>query len=91
MPERLFQVGAHRFPPLATLDRRLHNLPVQRTELIGRKAEVEEVGSLLERHRLVSLLGIGGTGKTRLALAVAAESVDVFPDGVWFVDLVPVG
>jgi hypothetical protein len=66
-----------------------HNLPVQRTPLIGRKVEIEEVASLVDEHRLVTLLGIGGTGKTRLATAVAAEVAARFTDGVWFVDPVP--
>ncbi len=89
-PERIWQVGAGRHPPLRTLDRQLHNLAVQRTELIGRKALVDEIAVGLGSARLVSLLGIGGTGKTRLALGVAAEVMERFDDGVWFVDLVPV-
>jgi predicted ATPase/class 3 adenylate cyclase len=81
------------FPPLATLDRRPHNLPIQPTPLIGREAEVAAVQNLLERHnrpestRLVTLTGPGGTGKTRLGLQVAAELTDGFNHGVYFVPL----
>jgi len=65
-----------------------HNLPAERTPLFGRTQAIAEVGTLLGTHRLVSLLGIGGTGKTRLAAAAGREALDRFPDGVWFVDLV---
>ncbi len=67
-----------------------HNLPVPRGPLIGRDTEMVEVMAAVEEHRLVTLLGLGGTGKTRLALAAAYELVDSYPDGVWFVDLAPV-
>jgi len=87
--ERLFQVGGQSFPPLRTLDAVRHNLPVERTLLVGREREIEQVGNMIRDHRLVTLLGIGGTGKTRLATAVAADQADQFADGVWFVDLVP--
>ena len=66
-----------------------HNLPVDRTRLVGREAEVGQIAALLSAHRLVTLLGIGGTGKTRLSTAVARDQVERFADGVWFVDLVP--
>ncbi|MGI9616505.1 MAG: winged helix-turn-helix domain-containing protein [Acidimicrobiales bacterium] len=87
--ERVFQVGGQSFPPLRTLDAVRHNLPVERTLLVGREREIEQVGEMVRDHRLVMLLGIGGTGKTRLATAVAADQADQFADGVWFVDLVP--
>ncbi len=79
------------FPPLQTLDRQRHNLPVQPTALIGREREVAEVGQRLRdpQTRLLTLTGPGGTGKTRLALQVAAEVVEAFPDGVFFVNLAP--
>lgn len=95
-PQRLFQLVvdgvADVFPPLRTLENRLTNLPVQPTQLIGREREVAELRMLLERDgvRLVTLTGPGGTGKTRLALQVAAELVEVFPDGVFFVALAPI-
>src|SRR5437588_809855 len=77
------------FPALKTLDVCFNNLPVQFTPLIGREQEVAAVQNLLHREnvRLVTLTGPGGTGKTRLGLQVAAELCDLFPDGVYFVNL----
>jgi predicted ATPase/class 3 adenylate cyclase len=92
-PERIWQVVApgleERFPPLETLERRRHNLPRQPTPFLGRLDEVEAVAALLRRDavQLVTLTGPGGIGKTRLALQTAVESLDAFPDGVFFVDL----
>jgi predicted ATPase/class 3 adenylate cyclase/DNA-binding CsgD family transcriptional regulator len=94
-PSRLFQLIIADlpadFPPLKTLDSRPNNLPVQLTPLIGRGQEVAAVQQLLQREdvRLVTLTGPGGTGKTRLGLQVAAELCDLFPDGVYFVNLAP--
>ena len=67
-----------------------NNLPVALTRLVGRKAETAHLRALLEKHRLVSVVGTGGTGKTRVALAVATESSGRFGDGAWFVDLSPI-
>ncbi len=80
------------FPPLKTLDIPPHNLPVQLTSLIGRKQEIATIQQLLQREdvRLLTLTGTGGTGKTRLALQVAAELSDLFLDGVYFVNLAPI-
>ena len=75
------------FPPLKSLDARRHNLPVQLSSFIGREKELAAVGELMQEHRLVTLLGPGGMGKTRLALQAAADQIDAFPDGAWFVDL----
>jgi predicted ATPase/class 3 adenylate cyclase len=90
MPERLFQlVGeglAADFPPLRTLNARPNNLPVQMTSFVGR-AELAEAARALANTRLLTLSGPGGTGKTRLALQLAAESSDTFPGGVYFVPL----
>jgi predicted ATPase len=83
--QRLWQLGDGEFPPLKTLYQT--NLPVQPTPLIGREAELAQVLGLLERSRLVTLTGPGGSGKTRLALQAAAELVDDFKDGVWWVSL----
>jgi len=93
-PEHVWQLDADGlatdFPPLASLDRVLHNLPVQRSPLIGRDADVAAVLAALKADRLVTLTGFGGMGKTRLSLQVAAELVDDYPDGAWFVDLTAV-
>jgi predicted ATPase len=75
------------FPPLKTLDFYRHNLPVQLTSFIGREKEMEEIKQSSSTHRLVTLTGVGGTGKTRLSLQVAADLVDQFRDGAWFVEL----
>lgn len=90
-PERLYQVvieGLEQdFPPPRTLDARPNNLPAQLTRFIGRSDEITRVRELLASHRLVTLTGPGGTGKTRLGLQVAAEGLLDFHDGVFFVDL----
>jgi predicted ATPase/DNA-binding SARP family transcriptional activator len=67
------------------------NLPPELTSLLGRELELEQVGELVERHRVVTIVGPGGVGKTRVALRVASAAANRFPDGVWFVDLAPVG
>jgi len=67
-----------------------NNLPVQFTHLVGRRREVEALRELTAVHRLVTVTAIGGAGKTRVALQVAAELVDENPYGVWFVDLAPI-
>ena len=67
------------------------NLPIALTSFIGRSAELEAVSTLLQAHRLVTLTGVGGVGKTRLALEVTRRAADAFFDGVWFVDLAPLG
>jgi predicted ATPase/class 3 adenylate cyclase/DNA-binding CsgD family transcriptional regulator len=78
------------FPPLRSLDAFRHNLPTQLTPLIGRTPAVAEVGALFGSGRLVTLTGAGGVGKTRVALAVAAELVECRPGGVWWIDLASV-
>ncbi|HEV2238574.1 MAG TPA: adenylate/guanylate cyclase domain-containing protein, partial [Ktedonobacterales bacterium] len=77
------------FPTLKTLDAHPHNLPIEPAPLLGRAEQVAAVGSLLQRAdvRLVTLTGPGGVGKSRLAAQVAAELLEVFADGVWFVRL----
>jgi predicted ATPase/class 3 adenylate cyclase len=77
------------FPPLKTLTVPPTNLPVQLTSFIGRETQVAEVKGLLSAARLLTLTGVGGTGKTRLALRVAADELITFSDGVWLVELAP--
>jgi predicted ATPase/class 3 adenylate cyclase len=84
-PQRLYQLCGREFPPLKTLHRT--NLPIQATPLVGRERELEEAGTLLRANRLVTLTGPGGSGKTRLALQLAAEAQEDFPDGTFWVSL----
>ncbi|MDQ2779740.1 MAG: hypothetical protein M3Y32_09305 [Pseudomonadota bacterium] len=67
-----------------------NNLPQQMTSFVGRETELAELKTLLERNRLVTLLGMGGLGKTRLSLQAAIEVMPRFPDGTWFLDLAPI-
>ena len=96
-PESVWQVEAPQlridFPPLDSLEnpRYRHNLPARFSSFVGRTDELAHLRDLLQRCRLVTLTGAGGTGKTRLALQAAADSVDGTAEGVWFVDLAPVG
>lgn len=89
-PEHIFQLVAPglelKFPPLKTLDAHPNNLPLQLTSFIGREREQEDVKCKLAASRLVTLIGTGGTGKSRLALQVAADLTDRFSQGIWFVD-----
>ena len=77
------------FPRLRSVDAGLASLPVQRTSFVGRTRETERVDELLKRHQLVTLIGIGGCGKTRLATEVAGSSFERFRDGMAFVNLAP--
>jgi predicted ATPase/class 3 adenylate cyclase len=90
-PERLFQLTVEGlpadFPPLKTLEATPNNLPTQLTSFIGRDDQVREAKQLLAQSRLLTLTGPGGTGKTRLSLEIAAEVLDQFSDGVYFVPL----
>jgi predicted ATPase/class 3 adenylate cyclase len=90
----LFQVRAAglrtAFPALRALDASPGNLRTPTTSLIGRESEVAEVQAAMRAHRLVTLTGVGGVGKTRLATEVAAALADEFPDGVWFFELAAV-
>jgi predicted ATPase/class 3 adenylate cyclase len=95
-PETIYQLVAgdlpDAFPPLRFVEAARHNLPIQVTPLIGRQAQVAAVSALLRRPdvRLITLTGVGGTGKTRLSLQVAAEVVDEYEHGVFFVNLAQV-
>jgi predicted ATPase/class 3 adenylate cyclase len=90
-PVHLYQLNVaglpSAFPPLKTLDSFLNNLPVQLTSFIGREKEIAEIKKELESHRLVTLTGSGGAGKTRLSLQVGAVCLEQFTNGVWFVEL----
>jgi predicted ATPase len=90
----LFQVRAAGlrtdFPPLRALDASPGNLRAATTSFIGRESEVAELHAAVKAHRLVTLTGVGGVGKTRLATEVAARLADEFPDGVWFFELAAV-
>ena len=93
-PVQVFQVRAPGlrtdFPPLRALDTSPGNLRPAVTSFIGRESEVAEVQAAVRAHRLVTLTGVGGVGKTRLATEVAARLADEFPDGVWFFELAAV-
>ena len=88
-PQPLFQVVADgletAFPPPRSLTGRPTNLPIQGTPLVGRERELAELAALMTRSRLVTLTGPGGIGKTRLAVQAAADSVDEFAGGTYFV------
>jgi predicted ATPase/class 3 adenylate cyclase len=92
-PEHLFQLLHPElpsdFPPLRSLEAFAHNLPAQLTRFVGREQEIAAVNDLLAHARLLTLTGVGGTGKTRLALQVAADLLEEYPDGVWLVELAP--
>ena len=79
-----------RFPPLRSAETTPSNLPHETTSFVGRAHDLARLGELIERHRLVTLLGPGGTGKTRLALEIASQQLGRFPDGVWLVELAPI-
>ena len=92
-PERVYQVVHPRlrqdFPALRTLEATPNNLPQQLTSFIGRERELAEVRDLLANSRLLTLVGAGGIGKTRLSLQVASDVMNGYPDGVWLVELAP--
>src|ERR1700739_2375442 len=94
MPVGVFQLRAPglraEFPPLRALDTSPGNLRRAATSFIGRESEVAEIEAAVRSHRLVTLTGVGGVGKTRLALEVAARLADEFPDGVWVFELAAV-
>ena len=89
------RIRAGDFPPVAnpivqpspSKNSHPNNLPVRRTSFIGREREISEVKDLLERKRLLTLTGVGGSGKTRLAIETARELLDNYPGGVWMVGL----
>ncbi|MDT7719370.1 MAG: hypothetical protein QOE94_381 [Mycobacterium sp.] len=94
VPVNVFQVSAAglrtEFPPLRALDNTPGNLRPAATSLIGRESVLDEVQAAVKAHRLVTLTGVGGVGKTRLAMEVASRLAGEFPDGVWFFELAAV-
>jgi predicted ATPase len=94
MPVGVFQARAEglcmNFPPLRALDTTPGNLRPATTSFIGRESGVSEIAAAVRAHRLITLTGAGGVGKTRLALEVAAQLADEFPDGVWVFELAAV-
>ena len=94
MPVGVFQVRAEGlltdFPPLRALDTTPGNLRPATTSLIGREPEIDAIKTAVNSHRLVTLTGVGGVGKTRLAVEVASKLADEFADGVWVFELAAV-
>jgi predicted ATPase/class 3 adenylate cyclase len=92
--ERIFQVEhpalRRDFPALRSLEVTPNNLPQQLTSFVDRRDEVRKGRALLAEHRLVTLIGMGGMGKSRLSIQLAAEVQDDYPDGVWLVELAPI-
>ncbi len=92
-PERIYQLAVEglpsEFPSIRSLETP-SNLPTQRTSFVGREREVARLGKLLQGPGLLTLTGPGGSGKTRLALRAAAELLETYADGVFFVDLAPI-
>lgn len=92
-PQQIYQLTAPdlpaEFPLLKTLESLANNLPVRLTSFVGRVKELKEIKEQLERVPLLTLTGPGGAGKTRLSLQVAAECIDRFKQGVWFIELAP--
>jgi predicted ATPase/class 3 adenylate cyclase len=92
-PERIFQVSTpglpQKFPSLKSLAYATNNIPAQLTSFIGREREMAETTKRLENARLLTLIGPGGTGKTRLSIQLGTEMLPHFTDGVWFIELAP--
>jgi predicted ATPase/class 3 adenylate cyclase len=93
-PEQVYQLTAPdltlEFPPLRSLEALPNNLPLQITSFVGRDLELLTLSDALGKHRLLTLVGAGGVGKTRFALQAAAELLDRYEDGVWLVELAPI-
>ena len=93
-PVRVFQVSAPglqtEFPPLRTIPSHPNNLPAQLTSFVGREKELADIQKLLSDTHILTLIGPGGTGKTRLSIQAASALLDRFPDGLWLVELAPI-
>lgn len=92
-PERLWQLVApdlqQDFPPLSSLSKIPNNLPLQLTTFVGREKEINQIKKRLKKNRLITLTGVGGIGKTRLAIQTASALLNEFSDGTWLVELAP--
>ncbi len=88
-PERVYQLGGETFPPLRSVTAVPSNLPVERSLFVGRERELAIIAGLMRSSRVVTLTGVGGVGKTRLAVQAAAGLTGEFPDGVWLTELAP--
>jgi predicted ATPase len=88
--ERIFQVGERAFPSLRTMQVFVGNLPMELSSFVGRVDEVKSIVDELGEHRLVTLIGVGGTGKTRLSIEAARKVSESFRDGCWMVELAAV-
>src|SRR5215211_2027233 len=93
-PVRVFQVVAPdlpvEFPPLRSSPSHPNNLPTQLTSFVGREKELTDIQKLLGDTHLLTLIGPGGTGKTRISIQVASGLLDLYPDGLWLVELAPI-
>lgn len=93
IPEQIYQLLhpslQSDFPALRSLEDTPNNLPRQATSFVGRDADRTQILHLLASHRMVTLTGTGGVGKTRISLEVASQLLTVYPDGIWFIDLAP--
>ena len=78
------------FPPARHPDRPIDNLPLEQTSFVGREREVAQIKRLISERRLLTLCGPGGSGKSRLALAVARDAAEEFGRGTWWVELAPI-
>ena len=94
IPEHIYQIISEGlitdFAPLKSLDARQNNLPSSLSKFVGRRKEIEEIKKLFSNLRLISLTGMGGTGKTRLAIQLVSEMIDEFENGVWIIELSPI-
>lgn len=93
-PEQIYQLTVpdlpSEFAPLNAPGNFTHNLPTQLTSFIGREGEITALAQLLHDHRMVTLTGSGGCGKTRLSIQIASRVQENFPDGVWYIELAPI-
>ena len=89
-PVRVFQIGRREFPTLRTPRERAGNIPTEINEFVGRGKEISDLVSGLASHRVVTIVGPGGAGKTRLSLETATAAAAMFPDGCWYIELASV-